>query len=260
MKLAQAMSASPYSCPNAPWKAHILWLSSQLDPSLEHPRAAYSIIAQDLGREADQLFDIPPGNEAPVAVSPFGQVFRWRLDGEYVAVKVQREGLKDIVSLDLYVLRGLAFAAEVVVELAGRIRQGLGWMMKKCEGAGRPDYCRRLESWARAAWAETNYEREARDQDQFRNELVARTPGVDVPTVLWSATAGRVLTTRWVEGLRLVDAPPPGTNSLVAEGLVSAPSTLLPGSLLSLALRVTSAPPFSPQVSSSCSSFCSEET
>lgn len=244
--LAARFGSALHASAEGPGKRVAAWLAGLSDelrrpwegPALLDTGGPSRTIRQDLGREAAARFDIAPGREAPVAATALGHVFRWRLGGREVAVKVQRPGLREAVSLDLLLLHQFfsgswtclfpPFAVAAAPLAADAEIRGL------------------LAVWAANAWAELNYEREGRDQERFSQELLSRIRLVQVPSVHWAATRGRVLTTDWVDGVRLADSPAcGGLQSLVAGGLVTAPATLPAGSLLSLALQVTSSPFFS---------------
>lgn len=229
VRLAQAVADQR----RGPLSRELAFARAGLDPR------AGRVIAEDLGYRPEEIFEIPPGREFPVYVSPLGQVYCWRLSGRDVAVKVQREGLCETLARDLLVLRSaLAFTE----------RLGL------LGGKGSKDV-RDFDAWAVATWAELDYQREARDQESFCGRLTTLVKGVEVPSVCWNTTRGRILTTHWVGGVRLADAPIASeAASLVARGLVSAPASSPPASLLSMALRVASSPMFSPALSVASSS------
>jgi aarF domain-containing kinase len=72
---------------------------------------AKQLIQEGLGVPAETVFsELSP---EPVAAASLGQVYKGRLrsTGEVVAVKVQRPGVLEEISRDLYVLRILAAAA-----------------------------------------------------------------------------------------------------------------------------------------------------
>lgn len=73
--------------------------------------AARKLIEEGLGYPTETLFsELSP---EPVAAASLGQVYKGKLraTGETVAVKVQRPGVLEEISRDLYVLRILAAAA-----------------------------------------------------------------------------------------------------------------------------------------------------
>lgn len=232
--------------------------------------AARRVILEELRMDAGKLFEIPGGREAPVVASEVAHIFRWRLHGQDVAVKVQRRCLREDVMLDLRVLQ---LWARVIALLARLVPSRCGGDTATTRTR---QYISDLERCTRVLQAEFDYHQAARQQASFRNEVISHVPGAVLPGVCWEATAGRVLTTTWVEGVQLTDlglrasslesssscqdsstgaGGEGGRLNLVANGMVVAPESVGSGALLSLALQVTSCPPFAPgDVSSKVSS------
>ncbi|CAM9633020.1 unnamed protein product, partial [Phaeothamnion confervicola] len=71
-------------------------------------RQAMTIIAEDLGRPADEIFEFV--QREPVASASIGQVYKAKLrrTGEMVAVKVQRPEALESAGVDMFVLRRAA--------------------------------------------------------------------------------------------------------------------------------------------------------
>lgn len=69
---------------------------------------ARQIFKEELGMNFDDVFE--EVSEYPVAAASIGQVYKGKLKstGEEVALKVQRPGILETVSLDLMLLRKLA--------------------------------------------------------------------------------------------------------------------------------------------------------
>ena len=125
----------------------------------------------------------------PIAAASLGQVYRARLHtGEEVAVKVQRLGLKEIISYDTAVLYRLV---KLVNRLLPRANENADW-----EGMLREFYATVFE--------EMDYVREGRNADRFRNNF--RTwRAVRVPKVYWSHTSTKVLTLEFIRGTKVID-------------------------------------------------------
>merc|ERR1712137_1086389 len=116
-------------------------------------------------------------------------------------------GIRESIARDLLVLRRVAACAE--------------WMFPThYKGL---ELSSSLQEWATALWSELDYQQEARDQERFRSEMLAAVKGVNVPRVCWDVTAGRVLTTEWLDGIRLADAPICGLAGRFTCSCVSAP-------------------------------------
>jgi len=66
---------------------------------------------------------------------------------------------------------------------------------------------------------ELDYENEAENQLRFRNELLARNCPVVVPQVHIDLTSERVLTSEWIEGVKLADSPKEKIRELIPVGV-----------------------------------------
>eukprot|EP00927_Polykrikos_kofoidii_P023775 TRINITY_DN21784_c0_g1_i1.p1 TRINITY_DN21784_c0_g1~~TRINITY_DN21784_c0_g1_i1.p1 ORF type:complete len:466 (-),score=54.75 TRINITY_DN21784_c0_g1_i1:10-1407(-) len=268
--------------------------------------SAYRVINEDLKCPAAEIFEIPLGQEGPVAVTPFAQIFKWRLEGADVAVKVQRERLREKLALDLLTMRSLfellspvtatvsaASATGTSAAAVCRLRKntklghtGTGDACGNCgcgtglvafqksfararciapaASCGQPtqQHFGSFDAWARAVWAELDYRREGKDQEQFCRD-VSRVEGVEVPHVCWRATTSRIITTTWVSGVRIADDPSSDwtaackrnvngashvsttvPRSLVSGGVVASPASQPAGLILCAVLEATSRPPF----------------
>jgi predicted unusual protein kinase regulating ubiquinone biosynthesis (AarF/ABC1/UbiB family) len=145
---------------------------------------AREIISQELGRPCETVFTGIQGK--PIAAASLGQVFRAKTaDGRDVAVKVQRPGIMEAVSLDMFLIRT---AAPLIKALGapGDI-EGL------------------VDDWGFGFVNELDYLQEANNADAF-NKGMATTPLASVvfaPPVLREVSARRVLTTAWIDGERL---------------------------------------------------------
>lgn len=158
---------------------------------------ALDIIARELGVPSAQAVftDIMP-ESSPIAAASLGQVFKAKMrrgaGGEKVdvAVKVQRPGITDNISLDLHIIRSLA---PVIKKVAGL----------------ESDLIQIVDSLGEGFVDELDYRREAENAGIFM-ESIADTPlkgVVFAPEVVDEASSQRVLTTLWVEGERLEESP-----------------------------------------------------
>jgi hypothetical protein len=141
-----------------------------------------------------------------VASASLGQVYQAKLNttGETVAVKVQRPNMQHSFSLDLFWL------------------QKVGVMLDKFTSVftHQPPFHQALyESFAQGSYTELDYEQEARSQVRFQQELAQRHSPVRVPRVYPDYSSQRVLTTEWIEGIKLVDASPDQIRKLIPIGV-----------------------------------------
>lgn len=68
-------------------------------------------------------------------------------------------------------------------------------------------------------WQELDYENEARNQKHFQQELKARGCKVKVPNVYDEYTTERVLTSEWIQGVKLTDSSPEKIRELIPVGV-----------------------------------------
>ncbi|CAM6096469.1 unnamed protein product [Calypogeia fissa] len=145
---------------------------------------AMAVIELDLGVPASEVFSCLSTD--PVAAASFGQVYRGQtMDGEEVAVKVQRPGLLFDVALDIYVLR-----------------LGLGILRKWAKMNS--DISVLADELGYGLFGELDYTLEAANATEF-GESVKHLSYVKVPRTLPHLTTKRVLTMEWITGFRPLD-------------------------------------------------------
>ena len=121
----------------------------------------------------------------PLAAASIGQVHLAHLvDGEVVAVKVQRPGIRKTVEVDLEILFHLATLMEKHLE---------GWEFR------RPTKV--VEEFAHIMGRELDYTVEAANMEHFAH-LFLDDPTVYVPKVFREATTSRVLTMEYIDGIK----------------------------------------------------------
>ncbi len=148
--------------------------------------AARDTVEAELDRPLAELFD--SFDDEPVAAASIAQVHRAiTADGTDVAVKVLRPGIEAAFERDLDLMRWLA-------ELAERHRPDLR-RLKPVEV---------VRTLADSVEIEMDLRFEAAAADELRANF-ADEERFRVPTVDWTRTARRVLTTGWVEGVRIND-------------------------------------------------------
>eukprot|EP00316_Scyphosphaera_apsteinii_P011360 CAMPEP_0119313344 /NCGR_PEP_ID=MMETSP1333-20130426/28746_1 /TAXON_ID=418940 /ORGANISM="Scyphosphaera apsteinii, Strain RCC1455" /LENGTH=706 /DNA_ID=CAMNT_0007318155 /DNA_START=140 /DNA_END=2260 /DNA_ORIENTATION=+ len=159
---------------------------------------AKAIVAEELGKPIDQIFD--SFDTTPIAAASLGQVHRAVYKGQPVAIKVQRAGLRELFDSDLKNLKSL-------VKL-------LDQFDPKSDGADR-SYADIYDESAKLLYEEIDYELEAKNCVRFANEF--EKAGIDyvkVPSVFWDLTTKKVLTLEFVPSFKLTDI-----ERVEAEGL-----------------------------------------
>ncbi|MEM9163934.1 MAG: AarF/UbiB family protein, partial [Cyanobacteria bacterium P01_F01_bin.4] len=104
IKVGQALSTRPDLVPTS-YMAELVKLQDQLPPFSNE--TAYRFITEELGQSPEAIYDELSAH--PIAAASLGQVYKGRLKtGEEVAVKVQRPGLAQNITRDIYILRGIS--------------------------------------------------------------------------------------------------------------------------------------------------------
>merc|ERR1719387_2248922 len=115
------------------------------------------MVEKELGAPLGDVFD--EFGDEPAAAASLAQVYRARLraTGEYVAVKVQRPGVQELVSKDLYVLRRAAEAYQALVT--------------RFAPQQRTDYVALLNEWAVGFYTELDFVNEASNMKRMGSVL-----------------------------------------------------------------------------------------
>jgi predicted unusual protein kinase regulating ubiquinone biosynthesis (AarF/ABC1/UbiB family) len=143
-----------------------------------------ALIEKELGKPLHTLFH--SFDPIPLAAASLGQVHKAQLhSGEEVVVKVQRPGLKKLFTIDLAILKKIAYY----------FQNHPKW------GKGR-DWLGIYEECCRILWQETDYLREGRNADTFRRNF-RNENWVKVPRVYWRYTASRILTLEYLPGIKI---------------------------------------------------------
>jgi predicted unusual protein kinase regulating ubiquinone biosynthesis (AarF/ABC1/UbiB family) len=180
IKIGQALSTRP-DILSAGFLEELSKLQDQIPPF--DNKVAYRFIEEELGASYQDIYDeLSP---EPIAAASLGQVYKGRLKtGEAVAVKVQRPDLADQITLDIYIIRGLA-----------------GWAQKTFKTI-RTDLVGILDEFAGRLFEEMDYTREGQNAERFI-ELYGYLPDIYVPKIYWEHTNTRVLTMEWITGIKL---------------------------------------------------------
>jgi len=180
IKIGQALSTRPDLVPPM-YLEELAKLQDQLPPFSN--QLAYQFIEEELGQPPTMLFaELSPD---PIAAASLGQVYKGKLfTGETVAVKVQRPGLAEAITLDVHILRGLA-----------------AWAQKTFKTI-RSDLVAILDEFAGRLFEEMDYTHEGHNAERFA-KLYGRLPDIYVPKIYWDYTRRRVLTMEWITGTKL---------------------------------------------------------
>lgn len=191
IKIGQAVSTRPDLVPPI-YLEELSKLQDQIPPFPNE--IAFQYITETLGAPPEELF--VELSESPIAAASLGQVYKGRLKtGEAVAVKVQRPGLAENITLDVYILRGIS-----------------AWAMEKFPAIS-SDLVGILDEFATRIFEEMDYTQEGRNAERF-DELYSYMPEIYVPEIYWDYTSRRVLTMEWIEGTKLTQI-----DAIVAQGI-----------------------------------------
>ena len=182
IKAGQALSTRPDIVPPV-----LLEELSQLQDQLPgfDSALAMACIEDDLGAPVDEIYESL--DREPISAASLGQVHRGVLKGgQAVAVKVQRPGLREQITLDLYIVRNIA-----------------AWLNSNI-GLIRSDLVALIDELGRRVFEEMDYLNEANNAETFR-DLHSHNPRIAVPAIYREATSRRVLTMEWINGVKLTN-------------------------------------------------------
>ena len=182
IKAGQALSTRPDIVPRVVLE-ELAQLQDQL-PGFEG-KLAMACIEEDLNQPIEEIFKYLAIE--PVSAASLGQVHKGQLkNGKDVAVKVQRPGLREQITLDLYIVRNIA-----------------DWL-KKNIGLIRSDLVGLIDELGTRVFEEMDYLNEASNAEKFAS-LHKHNEKIAVPIVYKEATSRRVLTMEWIEGVKLTN-------------------------------------------------------
>ncbi|WP_246275435.1 ABC1 kinase family protein [Brasilonema bromeliae] len=192
IKVGQALSTRP-DLIRKDYLDELIKLQDQL-PAFDSA-LAYKIIETELERPISEIFSSL--SSSPVAAASLGQVYRGRLmNGEEVAVKVQRPNLRPILTLDLYLMRWAA-----------------GWLAPWLPLNLGHDLTMIVDEFGTKLFEEIDYINEARNAEKFANNFRDDLQ-VKIPAIYWRYTNTHVLTLEWINGFKLTE-----TNKIREAGL-----------------------------------------
>ena len=182
VKAGQALSTRPDIVP-----AILLEELSELQDQLPgfDGNKAMELIEDDLNSTINDLF--LSINSEPISAASLGQVHKATLkNNEVVAVKVQRPGLREQITLDLYIVRNIAY-----------------WL-KNNIGLIRSDLVALIDELGKRVFEEMDYLNEAENAEKFRN-MHKHNQMIAVPKIYKEITSRRVLTMEWIDGTKLTN-------------------------------------------------------
>ena len=183
IKLGQALSTRP-DLVRQDWLNELTNLQDNLPPF--DNKIALRIIEEELNSPVNILFEDFPIK--PVASASLGQVYKAKVSKNYfVAVKVQRPNLEFIIKRDVVILKIIAKFLSPFLPL--NIGVGIGEI---------------IDEFGKALFEEINYEKEAINAEKFA-KLFRGNPQVYIPKVEKAFSSKKVITTAWVEGVKLKD-------------------------------------------------------
>ena len=182
IKAGQALSTRPDIVPPVLLE-ELAQLQDQL-PGFDSA-LAMACIEEDLGAPLEEIFSSL--EKEPISAASLGQVHRGVLKGgQKVAVKVQRPGLREQITLDLYIVRNIA-----------------SWLNKNVRLI-RSDMVGLIDELGTRVFEEMDYMNEAANAERFKL-LHSHNSHIAVPAIYLNATSRRVLTMEWIDGVKLTN-------------------------------------------------------
>ena len=141
-------------------------------------------VKKEFGQPIEKLFS--QFNKNPIAAASLSQVHKARLkNGKWVAVKIQRPGIRAIVDSDIAVLKDLA-----------------AFMEKRFTSTQLYQPAEIVEEFQRTIKKELDFITEGKNIDIFKTHF-QETPAVHIPKVYWDLTSSRILTMEYIRGEKL---------------------------------------------------------
>ncbi len=198
IKLGQALSTRP-DLVSQDWLTELTNLQDNLPP-FEH-KIALKIIEEELGLPANELFDDFP-NE-PIASASLGIVYKAKTKkNNFCAVKVQRPNLYFLIRRDIVILKILATT--------------FGSFLPLNIGVGIVEI---IDEFGKALFEEIDYEQEGKNALKFA-DFFKSNPNVFIPKLEKDFSSKRVITTSWIDGVKLRDREILEKNNLIPSSYV----------------------------------------
>ena len=198
IKLGQALSTRP-DLVRQDWLTELTNLQDNLPP-FDH-KIALKIIEEELGASVNDLFDNFP--DKPIASASLGIVYKVKTkNNTYCAVKVQRPNLYFLIRRDIVILRILATTFSPFMPL--NIGVGIGEI---------------IDEFGKALFDEIDYEKEGKNALKFANLFISN-PNVFIPKLEKDFCSKRVITTSWIDGVKLRDREILEQNNLLPASFI----------------------------------------
>ncbi len=198
IKLGQALSTRP-DLVRQDWLTELTNLQDNLPP-FKH-NIALKIIEDELGLPANELFDDFP--DEPIASASLGIVYKARKkNNNFCAVKVQRPNLYFLIRRDIVILKILGNTFGSFLPL--NIGVGIGEI---------------IDEFGRALFDEIDYEQEGKNALKFA-DLFKSNPNVFIPKLEKDFSSKRVITTSWIDGVKLRDREILEQNNLIPSSYI----------------------------------------
>ena len=198
IKLGQALSTRP-DLVRQDWLTELTNLQDNLPP-FEH-KIALKIIEDELGLPANELFDDFP--DEPIASASLGIVYKARTkNNNFCAVKVQRPNLYFLIRRDIVILKILATTFGSFLPL--NIGVGIGEI---------------IDEFGKALFNEIDYEQEGENALKFADYFKSN-PNVFIPKLEKDFSSKRVITTSWIDGVKLRDREILEQNNLIPSSYI----------------------------------------
>ena len=198
IKLGQALSTRP-DLVRQDWLTELTNLQDNLPP-FKH-KIALKIIEDELGLPANELFDDFP--DEPIASASLGIVYKARKkNNNFCAVKVQRPNLYFLIRRDIVILKILATTFGSFLPL--NIGVGIGEI---------------IDEFGKALFDEIDYEQEGKNALKFA-DLFKSNPNVFIPKLEKDFSSKKVITTSWIDGVKLRDREILEQNNLIPSSYI----------------------------------------
>ncbi len=181
IKIGQALSTRP-DLVRKDWLEELTNLQDNLPP-FEHEKAI-SILKEEIETDLNKIFKYFPNK--PIASASLGQVYKAKsINGDWVAVKIQRPNLEFIIKRDIVIIKILAVIGGPLLPL--NLGVGLGEI---------------IDEFGKSLFEEIDYKKEAENAENFA-KLFDQNPTVTIPKVEHQISSKRIISTSWIDGIKV---------------------------------------------------------